>query len=93
MVLTDASIRNTSGSMPTLTLKVPQATAARLERMALRRRTSKSAVLREALDEKLRRASDEPSLYELMMPSLGSLASKVSDLGHNPKHLAGFGRR
>jgi hypothetical protein len=79
--------------MPTLTLKVPQETVARLERMAIRRRTSKSAVLREALDEKLRRSADEPSLYDLMKPSLGSLASTVSDLGRNPKHLAGFGRR
>ena len=77
--------------MPTLTLKLPIDTAARLGRMAARRRTTKSAVMREALEDKLRSSTDEPSVYDLMTASLGSLDSGIRDLGHNPDHLTGFG--
>lgn len=79
--------------MATLTLKVPNETVVRLERLALRRRVSKSAVVREALEEKLRRTADTPSLHDVMKHSLGVVDSGVGDLGHNPKHLAGFGRK
>jgi hypothetical protein len=79
--------------MPTLTLKVPAETAARLERLAARRRVSKSVVIREALEERLRKSSDTPSLHDAMKHSIGVLDSGVRDLGHNPKHLAGFGRK
>jgi len=79
--------------MPVLTVKVPQETAARLERMAARRRMTKSAFLREALEKKLALTPDEPSLHDAMGPTLGGVDSGRRDLGHNPKHLAGFGRR
>jgi len=79
--------------MPVLTLKVPADTAARLERLAASRRMSKSAVIREALEEKLGQSLVAASLHDLMKSSLGILDSGVSDLGHNPKHLAGFGRK
>jgi len=77
--------------MPTLTLKLPTNTADRLARMAASRRTTKSAVMREALEEKLRLFKDEPSVYDLMKVSVGAIASGVRDLGHNPAHLKGFG--
>jgi hypothetical protein len=77
--------------MPTLTLKLSTETAARLERMAARRRTTKSTVMREALEEKLRESANEPSVYDLMKPSIGSVDSGIRDLGHNPSHLKGFG--
>ena len=79
--------------MPIVTLKVPPEIAARLERVAMRRRVSKSAIVREALEEKLRRSPDRPSLHDAMRHSIGVLDSGVRDLGHNPKHLAGFGRK
>ena len=79
--------------MPLLTLKVPPETATRLERIAARRRMSKSAVIREALDDKLRQVADEPTLHEAMKTSLGVLDSGLADLGHNSKHLAKFGRK
>lgn len=79
--------------MPMVTLKVPPETAARLERLALRRRMSKSAIVREALEEKLRASPDRPSLHDAMKASLGVLDSGVRDLGHDPKHLTGFGRK
>lgn len=79
--------------MPILTLKVPADTAARLERLAARRRVSKSSIVREALEQKLRKSQDTPSLREAMKHSIGVVDSGVRDLGHNPKHLAGFGRK
>lgn len=77
--------------MPTVTLKLPTEVAARLEQLAARRRTTKSAVIREALEDKLRSSACEPSVFDLMKPSLGSVDSGVRDLGRNPRHLKGFG--
>lgn len=79
--------------MPILTLKIPATTAARVDRMAARRRISKSALVREALEEKLRESPYVPSLHDAMKPTIGVVDSGVRDLGHNPKHLAGFGSR
>ena len=79
--------------MPTITLKVPPETAARLARMASRRRVAKSVVVREALDEKLRQTPDAPSLFELMGSAIGAVDGKLADRGHNPDHLNGFGRK
>jgi predicted transcriptional regulator len=75
----------------TLTLKVSTTTSARLDRLAARRRTTKSAIMREALDEKLRSSANEPTVYDLMKASVGSIDSGLRDLGHNPAHLKGFG--
>jgi predicted transcriptional regulator len=77
--------------MQTLTLKLSTDTAARLSRMAARRRITKSAVMREALEEKLRAPANEPSVFDLMKASLGTIDSGIHDLGHNPTHLKGFG--
>lgn len=78
--------------MPVLTLKLPPETAARIARIAARRRVSKSTVVREALDEKLRDTPDELSVHDLMKGVAGAVDSGVRDRGHNPKHLARFGR-
>jgi len=79
--------------MPTLTLKVPIELAARLERLAAEQRVPKSEVVRQALDEKLRKTPVAPSLHAVMKHSLGVVDSGLRDLGHNPKHLKGFGRQ
>jgi predicted transcriptional regulator len=89
--LTRAAFGNTLVNMQTLTLKLSTETAARLERMAARRRTTKSAVMREALEDKLRASANEPTVYDLMKASVGSIDSGIRDLGHNPAHLKGFG--
>jgi hypothetical protein len=47
--------------------------------------------MREALEEKLRAPSNEPSVFDLMKTSAGSIDSGIRDLGHNPVHLKGFG--
>lgn len=92
-VLTDVTYGNTVLSMPVITLKVSSEIAARLSKLAARRRTTKSALIRKALEKMLRESTAEPSLYDLMKATIGSVDSGVTDLGHNPKHLAGFGRR
>jgi len=47
--------------------------------------------MREALEDKLRASANEPSVYDLMKASIGSIDSGIRDLGHNPVHLKGFG--
>lgn len=79
--------------MPTVSLKISQEVSVRLGRAAARQRKSKSAVIREALEGALRSAGGRPSVRELMGATVGSVRSRVSDLGHNPVHLKGFGRR
>jgi Ribbon-helix-helix protein, copG family len=92
-VLTDVTSGNTLAWMPVITLKVSIATAARLQRLASQRRMSKSAVIREALEEKLQTLGTTPSLRDLMGPTIGMVDSGVTDLGHNPKHMRNFGRQ
>ena len=89
--MTKAAFGNTYPIVQTLTLKLSTETAARLGRMAARLRTTKSAVMREALEEKLRASANEPTVYDLMKASVGSIDSGIRDLGHNPIHLRGFG--
>jgi len=90
MVSTGAALGNNYPIMQTLTLKISSDTAARLGRMATRRRMTKSAVMREALEDKLRTSANEPSVYDLMKDSIGSIDSGIRDLGHNSIHLKGF---
>ena len=79
--------------MTTISLKVPAELVSRLDAVASARRTSRSAVFREALEEKLQSAVrvSEPSLYDRSADLCGSGASGKSDLASNPSHLAGFG--
>ncbi len=55
--------------------------------------------LKDLIEEGLNRVLDEPRqkrtprLAELVKGARGTVASGVSDLGSNPAHLAGFGRR
>lgn len=91
--MTDVTNGNTKPVMPTLTLKVDAVTAARLGRAAAELRTSKSAIIREALEYRLSQSAREPTAYDLMRGSIGAVDSGIEDLGHNPRHLEGFGRK
>ena len=79
--------------MTTISLKVPDELIARMDAMARAKRTSRSALLREALEEKLKAASRKspPSLYEQSADLCGKGSSGLGDLASNPKHLEGFG--
>jgi len=39
------------------------------------------------------RLRKETSLFDKMKDSIGVIDSGVCDLGHNPKHMEGFGRK
>jgi hypothetical protein len=49
--------------------------------------------MREALDDKLRTMDSEPSVFDLMNTSVGSIGSGIRDLGHNPIRMKGLGSK
>jgi len=79
--------------MTTISLKVPDELASRMDAVARARRTSRSALLREALEEKLKAVARKtpPSLYDQSADLCGTGCSGVADLASNPSHLEGFG--
>ncbi len=79
----------------TLSIKVPTTTKTRLKALARARKTSPSALLREAIEQVLSspRTRSGPSLHELsndLFENLG--AGGPRDLSSNPRHMEGFGR-
>ena len=84
---------NTFSPMTTISLKVPDELLARMDAVASAKRTSRSALLREALEEKLEVVASKsaPSLYDRSADLCGKDHSGLGDLASNPKHLEGFG--
>lgn len=82
--------------MKTLTVKLPEELAVRLQQRASRLGVSKSALVRQSVEDSLSGPSslveEEPSAYALMKDGCGCVDSGVSDLATNPKHMEGFGR-
>ena len=78
--------------MKTVTLKLPPEIDAALEAVSVRRRTSKSAVLREALEKELARERSRPTVFDLIQDSIGCIESGVDDLATNPGHMEGYGQ-
>ena len=79
--------------MTTITLKVPDELVSRMDAVARGRRTSRSALLREALEEKLKAVARKTplSLYEQSADLCGKGSSGLRDLASDPRHLEGFG--
>jgi hypothetical protein len=79
--------------MTTITCKLPEKLAAQLDSVARAERRSKSAVLREALEDrfKKKRRRNVVSGYDLVKHLCGSLKGGPADLATNPKHMKGFG--
>ncbi len=78
--------------MKTVTLKLPPEIDAALEAVSVRRRTSKSAVLREALERELARERSRPTVFDLIQDSIGCIESGAGDLATNPRHMDGYGQ-
>jgi len=80
--------------MPTLSLKVPKVLDVRLTAAAKRRGATKSAVVREALQEYLsRREAHAPlSVAELTKEFIGCVDGGPPDLSYNKKYMKGFGK-
>ena len=79
--------------MPTLSLKTSKALDARLTTAAQRRRTTKSAVIRDALEVYLRDAKGvaEGSFLDLARDIVGC-ATGPGDSSYSPKRMRGYGR-
>lgn len=79
--------------MTTISLKVPDELVSRMDALARAKRTSRSALLREAMEEKLKAAARKasPSLFEQSADRCGMGNSGMGDFASNPKHLEGFG--
>jgi predicted transcriptional regulator len=80
--------------MNTLSLKLPDAVHAKLSLVAKRRGATKSAVIREALQDYLARqgVSSPGSFAALAKDFMGCIDGGPADLSHNKKHMKGFGR-
>ena len=80
--------------MTTITCKVPEELAAQLGALAREERRSKSAVMREALEERLKVKQQPEAVraYDLVKHLCGSLRGEPADLATNPEHLHGFGK-
>jgi predicted DNA-binding protein len=78
--------------MTTITCKLPDDLAAQLNAAAREERRPKSAILREALEQRLQ-GSRKPvvSAFDLVKPLRGSIKEGPADLATNPEHLNGFG--
>ena len=76
--------------MPVVTVKMPAGLHARLEAEARRRRTTKSAVLREAFAQR-QSAAPAGSLYERAKHLIGSIDGP-GDLSARSKTLEGYGQ-
>jgi hypothetical protein len=79
--------------MSSLTIKLSPALKSELESAARLRGRSVSAVVREAVEGRLRQGEHmgKPSLYERTAHLRGCFNSGVKDLATNPKYLEGFG--
>jgi len=79
--------------MITISLKVPDELVSRMDALARAKRTSRSALLREALEDKLKASARKApqSLYEQSADLCGMGSSGLGDLASNPKFMDGFG--
>jgi len=79
--------------MQTISLKLPDSLLARLEKESRQRRTSKSALVRAALERELSSGprKRKPSCYDLARDLAGSVKGLPKDIATNPKYLEGFG--
>jgi len=78
--------------MTTITCKIPEHVDAKLEALARRERVSKSKIVREAIEQRVRRAGTRtaPRAYDLVKSICGSLHGPP-DLSTNPHYLEDLG--
>ncbi|HEY5565092.1 MAG TPA: CopG family transcriptional regulator [Rhodothermia bacterium] len=78
--------------MKTLSVKIPERLAAKLETAARKTRVSRSELIRKLLQKGLESGDQEsPSAYELMREGIGMISSGHPDLATGERHMDGFG--
>ena len=81
--------------MKTMTIKLSDELASRLERRAKRYGRSKSDLVRESIERDLRDETvveEAQSAYTAMKDGIGCVDTGLTDLSTNPEHMEGFGR-
>lgn len=78
--------------MNTISLKVPKALNAKLAVTAKRRGASKSAIIREAIEDYFARTASPLSVAELAKELIGCVDGGPPDLSYNKKHMKGYGK-
>jgi predicted transcriptional regulator len=78
--------------MVTITMKLPESLATRLEQEAARRKTTKSALVRHCLEHMLvgTQSGESRSFHDLAQDKRARFRGP-GDLATNPKHMQGFG--
>ena len=78
----------------TISLKLPDRLLELLEEESRARRTTKSSLVRECLEQTLsaRPQGGKATCYDLARDLAGSVKGLPRDLATNPKYLEGFGR-
>ena len=81
-------------STEVVVVRLPKLLNARLKGLAKRRRSSKSAVIRDLLEThpSTRAASRKPMLMELAGDLIGSIKGGPTDVSTNKKYMEGYGR-
>ena len=79
--------------MVTITMKLPESLAARLEQEAKRRKTTKSELVRQCVELALAGSPSgtPPSFHDLAQDKCGCMRGP-RDLATNPRYLEGFGQ-
>ena len=83
-------MRHTKSRSELISLRLPASSAARVARLAKQRKTSVSAVIREAIDAL--DAPPGPSIWDQVKPLISRRGSGKGDLSTGKHHLAGFGQ-
>lgn len=79
--------------MKTITLKLPDHLADRLDRSAAAAKSTRSAIVREALEKALDdQEAGAGTCFDLAGDLAGSIRGLPADLATNPDHMEGFGR-
>jgi predicted DNA-binding protein len=75
-----------------LSVKLPARLAAELDALARESGSTKSDLMREALEKLVsERRNRPPSFYDLAKDACGIIKDGPEDLSTNPKHMEGFG--
>ena len=79
--------------MTTITCKVSEKLASQIHTLARAERRSKSALMREALEQRVREKPHRGKVraLDLVGHLRGSVKGAPTDLATNPKHMKGFG--
>ena len=79
--------------MTTITCKIPRQLDALLAAEARKKRVSKSQIVREAIQDRVKRrkGKEAPRAIDLVKDLMGSIKGGPRDISTNPKYLEGFG--